>query len=226
MSSANHPPEKHGASARDCQAQVVVRADKYFLCSSCGTLVEIPAEVVGQLVLANHPSLPSEPAAGASDCQEATPREPSQAQPVPSPAVQLPKQTNSVAVQASPSSTRPRRDRPPRPKRPQPPRRESLLGQTIDGLTVPSGEQLDRALAWVSFHLRVLDRQNSEITRLTKLLKERPTTEIPCSSILGNEKEDTQQASDVCGGDPLLKQAQADLGVAPDVDQENERGPP
>lgn len=55
----------------------------------------------------------------------------------------------------------------PKPKLPLP--RKTFVGKVIDGLRVPSGVQLDRALAWVAFHLKVLDRQGAEKKRLQKL---------------------------------------------------------
>lgn len=193
--------------------QVVVRADKYFVCSACGVLVEIPPEVVGQLVLAAAP-LPQDPEAKET---------PSQEEPATATAPPVPGSTD--AKQVSPL----------RPKLPQRPKRPNYVGETIDGLQVPSGQQLDRALQWVSFHLRVLDRQKVEINRLKKLLKQQsagiastdtmqasrqhPKTPmhhsgVPCSRPRGHN--DPQQPT----------HAHKDVSIALNKHDENKRGPP
>ncbi|WP_207398779.1 hypothetical protein, partial [Bremerella alba] len=41
----------------------------------------------------------------------------------------------------------------------------------IDGIRVPSAQEMDRALAWVSFHLKLLGLQGGEVRRLRKRLK-------------------------------------------------------
>ncbi len=56
---------RRGVSSHDDTPQVVVRAGKTFLCTACGTLVEIPADVVGQYVLVA-PSKASPPEATSS----------------------------------------------------------------------------------------------------------------------------------------------------------------
>ncbi|WDI42399.1 hypothetical protein [Bremerella sp. P1] len=153
---------------------VVVRAGKTYLCSACGTLVEVPADVVGQLVIAVNHSPPDEPPT------------PEPSPPEPPAASALTNDTEGSAVPAStitqaarskapsPSAVvRPKTPCPARPRRPKQPRRNAFAGQTIDGLQVPTAKELDRALAWVSFHLKVLDRQHAELKRLKKLLQER-----------------------------------------------------
>ncbi|MFN3152191.1 hypothetical protein [Bremerella sp.] len=193
--------------------QVVVRADKYFVCSACGVLVEIPPEVVGQLVLA------APPAPQDAKVKEASPRK----EPVTATASPMP--GKPVATQVAP----------PRPRRPQRPKRPAFVGEKIDGLQVPSGQQLDRALKWVSFHLRVLDRQNSEINRLKKLLKQRSA---------GMVSADTKQASQQHPNTPMHHSgvpcprprghddphqpphAHEDVSMAPEKHTTIERGPP
>ena len=193
--------------------QVVVRADKYFICSACGVLVEIPPEVVGQLVLA------ASPASQDAKVKEAAPRK------EPVTATDSPMSGKAVATQVAP----------PRPRRPQRPKRLAFVGETIDGLQVPSGQQLDRALKWVSFHLRVLDRQNSEINRLKKLLKQRSA---------GIASTDTKQASRQHPNTPMHysgascprprghddphqpPHAHEDVSMAPEKHTKIERGPP
>lgn len=132
--SAHAQPDSSGSFSPENAPQVVVRAGKTFICSSCGTLVEVPPEVVGQLVLVANPSKPE-------------------------------RECSTKPVEAKPA---PKAARPAQPKRP---KRESFVGQMIDGLRVPSAEQLDRAFAWVSFHLRLLDRQGAEVKRLEQLVE-------------------------------------------------------
>lgn len=155
--------------------QVVVRAGKYFVCTACGTLVELPPEVIGQLVITADSSQPHEPIDPSSSREQST--------------EELSQQTNeakentrtatrsdsskSDTVHASTSSLRTCATKPPRPKRPKQPGPRSYVGEMIDGLRVPSAGELDRAFNWVSFHLMVLDRQNSEIKRLQKQCQQR-----------------------------------------------------
>ncbi|MFN3151069.1 hypothetical protein [Bremerella sp.] len=175
-------PEPSGSFSEENAPQVVVRAGKHYVCSSCGTLVEIPAEVVGQLVLAAAPS-PQE---------EASPPTPPQA-------------PSTVIAAPSPQ--------PPRPKRPSKPQRPSFVGETIDGLRVPSANELDRALAWVSFHLRVLDRQGSEIKRLQKAIEDR--------------NPPVQQASDRrAQAEPAQQDASSEPQPSQNHTDQQERGPP
>lgn len=181
MSAPNNLRQSGGTLSTESSAQVVVRADKVYLCSSCGTLVEVPADVVGQLVLAvNHAPQETTPPISTTASTPATTR----------PATSTSKQhaggTSGTAskstqshvnvVEDRPSAGFAPKARPARPRRPMAPQPVRFVGQTIDGLTVPSAGQLDRALKWVSFHLRVLDRQGSEVKRLKKLLKQRPCT--------------------------------------------------
>lgn len=62
MSSFTKQTHHSESSSGDSKPQVIVRSGKTYLCSSCGTLVEIPEDVVGQLVIAVDPSPPEEPA--------------------------------------------------------------------------------------------------------------------------------------------------------------------
>ncbi|QDU74347.1 hypothetical protein Pan97_13540 [Bremerella volcania] len=195
--SSNHRPEQNGALSRERKPQVVVRAGKTYVCSSCGTLVEIPADVVGQLVIAVDPSQSDETVE-------------------PSPVSEKPSRTTPIAKA------------PPRPKRPQPPKRVSFTGETIDGLRVPSAKQLDRAFSWVTFHLKVLDRQGSEIKRLKNLLsKER----VPCPRPRGHAMK-APAVESIGGHDPHSERhAHEDVGMVPErrpncASQTSERGPP
>ncbi|MFN3150172.1 hypothetical protein [Bremerella sp.] len=213
MKPHHEPPDSGSENSPGRKPQVVVRAGKTFLCSSCGTLVEVPPEVVGQLVIAVEPTTQQEPN-----------QEP--------PAQEQPPQTQSLQTQ-TPQKTHAQKQhspqRPsPRPKRPRQPQRESFVGQTIDGLQVPSAQQLDRALKWVSFHLRVLDRQGSEINRLRKLLKAHP---VPRPSPLERVREVPGQSSDELEPNVHSQHAHEDVSMAPlDATQKaalaKERGPP
>lgn len=175
MSSSHEQPEHSGKLSTERKPQVVVRADKYFVCSACGVLVEVPADVVGQLVIAVDPS-PQESQVNQSPAQE----EPSLLEPAEEARASLTKSTQAVTVEPSPSPSLPQSHRLLRPKRPKRPKGECFTGELIDGLRVPTANELDRALVWVSFHLKVLDRQGSEINRLKKLLKKRLSQSGPC----------------------------------------------
>ncbi|WDI43116.1 hypothetical protein [Bremerella sp. P1] len=201
MSSASQQPEKSGSRSQENVPQVVVRAGKTFLCSSCGTLVEVPADVVGQLVVAVGHS-PQDSSEGAPVVQQ------------------------ERAVDDTPERSTGQKSRPARPARPKQPTRDSFTGQTIDGLRVPSSQELDRALAWVSFHLKVLDRQGSEIKRLKKLLKQQPTAQVPCPRSAGHAKKVTLQETHEFPGQRLQEHAQADQGMAANRDNQHKRGPP
>ncbi|MFN3149926.1 hypothetical protein [Bremerella sp.] len=196
MSTFHDSPEKSGPRPSERQPQVVVRAGKTFLCGACGTLVEVPAEVVGQLVLAVGQSAPQP-----RDDNPPPQREPVAAQPLPKP--------------------------PARPKRPPQPKRPTLVGQTIDGLMVPSGKQLDRALAWVSFHLRILDRQGSELKRLQKLRKDRLSASPLGEASSPHPQASTQQERCAPAERPISEDAGATMEKAsPCAKQKRERGPP
>ncbi|MFN3152525.1 hypothetical protein [Bremerella sp.] len=179
MSSSPAHPQPSDQRSTECQPQVVVRAGKHYVCSACGTLVEIPAEVVGQLVIAVDPAPQSKSPRQADSRKEDPQTENAQpgkpqvaAAPSRRPIASLPSSGgDGRGTSASHSTQTTRRLKPARPRHPKRPPRENFAGQTIDGLIVPTGAKLDRALAWVSFHLRVLDRQGTEFDRLRKLLK-------------------------------------------------------
>ncbi|QDU73376.1 hypothetical protein Pan97_03460 [Bremerella volcania] len=197
MTTNHDQPEPSGAT----KPQVVVRAGKYFVCSSCGTMVEVPADVVGQLVIAVDPS-PQE---------ELSPPESANLKP--------PQQ--QTLIQESPS-------RPARSKRLQQPDRSDLTGTMIDGLGVPSSQELDRALAWVSFHLKVLDRQGSELKRLQKLLKQQP---MPCPRPRGHAPAAATQSHVVRECHSERRHAHEKVSMAPEERSQSsnktqQRGPP
>ena len=223
MNPANMHSETEGDRPVAGTSQVVVRAGKYFACSSCGVMVELPEEVVGQLVLAVAPSSPEstepEPAEPETVArQSAAPAEATAKIPA-----QPARPSSAVAVSSTSPASSVRPQRPPRPRRPRTPARESFAGQIIDGLRVPTGGQLDRALAWVSFHLRVLDRQSGELNRLQKLLKQQ---RVAGPQPRGDAKVDTPQEPVHSARGTQPQHAQADLGVAPNRDIQTQRGPP
>ncbi|WP_144975844.1 hypothetical protein [Bremerella volcania] len=218
MSYANAPqPEPHGSFSQENAPQVVVRAGKTFVCSACGTLVEVPADVVGQLVIAVGPS-PQDTTGGESFAreEEPIPKNPAHRKPQPQPV--LTREPRS-------SSQEPLPDRPKSLKRPQ---ADAFTSQIIDGLRVPSANQLDRALAWVTFHLKVLDRQGSELKRLQKLLKQQPA---PRPRPHQHAKwEGVHQQGD-CASHTLPAHAHEDVSMRPaqrpnGSNPAKERGPP
>ncbi|MEW4565396.1 hypothetical protein AB1K70_22915 [Bremerella sp. JC770] len=200
MSFPHAQPETEGALSRENAPQVVVRAGKTFLCSACGTLVEVPPDVIGQLVVVPNPSPQAEPA-----------------QPRPTPA--KPSSSKPAMTKRSPAS-------PPRPRHPKRPERPDLTGTTIEGLHVPSGGQLHRALAWVSFHLKVLDRQGSELQHVQKSFKRRTKHRVPCSRPRGHASPKKPQQPPSVGPSSAPSQPHPDKPIAPGPDPTNKRGPP
>ncbi len=130
-------------------------------------------------------------------------------------------------------STRSRRS-----KRPQ---RPTFAGQIIDGLPVPQAGQLDRAFQWVSYQLNVLDRQDSEIKRLKKLLKAKPCASSPCPRSRGrgegaahargaspgtSRRESLSESLSESPRGAPVRHAHQDVNMAPAGDAKQERGPP
>lgn len=218
MSSTSAQPDPHGSFSQGNAPQIVVRAEKHFLCSACGTLVEIPADVVGQLVFAAVPIQKEETADEPFD-------EPTKTQTAVSHAAASAKRATRTHTRSTSSTTH---KRPASPKRPPQPQRATFVGQQIDGLLVPSGKQLDHAFHWITFHLKVLDRQGSEINRLKKLLK-KPS--VPCQRPREKTKSNVTHSIPASACSAKQTHAQADLGLVPENDlqstnQAQERGPP
>ncbi len=241
-----------------------MRAGKVCLCSACGTLVEIPADVVGMLVeqgmtlppmdgeadeavgesigdedaaldkqpVVEGPSAADEPAVQQPESSSGGSSEPnSPTTDIPSstnkPLPPLPQPTHSPPSAAKrslrehlalggsacdgtgtpnhPSSNKPRRGCPANSLR------RSFIGHSIDGLIVPSSQQLDQAFAWVSFHLKVLDKKESEVKRLKRLLRRR----VPCPRPRGHAYSNAKKDARAHAKTPAKRHAQADLGVAP-----------
>ncbi|QDU73781.1 hypothetical protein Pan97_07810 [Bremerella volcania] len=209
MSSSSHAQlEQRGKLSNESKPQVVVRAGKYFVCSACGTMVEVPADVVGQLVIAVDPAAQEEEVDTSPPQNQSRTEKPTPNKPVPT-------------STPSPSTAR-QTSQPPRPKQPRHHSHQGFTSKIIDGLAVPSAGQLDRAMAWVSFHLKVLDRQGSEIKRLKKLLKQHPTSRVPCPSPRGHAHAETKQERAGC----MRHEIQKDVSMAPTTDHVKERGPP
>ncbi|MFN3151710.1 hypothetical protein [Bremerella sp.] len=200
-------PDPHGSFSPENAPEVVVRADKYYVCSSCGTLVEIPAEVAGQLVIAVNPK----PSAGASPTKPRLPGPPASSVSPQHAAGATPPASPTTQAKPKPHADRSptARQSTPRPGRPKQLKSVSFVGQTIDGLVVPSGQQLDRALKWVAFHLRVLDRQGEELQRIKQQLKKRQPQK-QCAPATPTPQTPTH----------------TNVHTAPQSDTKRERGPP
>jgi len=195
------------ACSSENAARVIVRAEKYFLCTACGTLVEIPADVVGQVVTTIARSPSEKPAASNETTSSSkTSAEPSE------------EQASSSEVKSSESS---------HPKRCRQPKQAQHAGEIIDGLRVPSSRELDRAVAWVSFRLKLLDRQGSEVNRLRRLLKKQRT---PCVLSHRRVRGVDGQRSGVSAGVAMQRHAHEDESMAPGTRSStgptHERGPP
>jgi len=199
-------PDPSGSFSPENAPQVVVRAGKHYVCSACGTLVEIPAEVVGQMVLMPQQDSSAEEVSPPEMDGESSAAQPSQGFGDSSTTTAPSKRTRSHNARPK-SISQP--SRPALPKRPKRPSAVLCVGQSIDGLIVPSAQQLGRALAWVSFHLKVLDRQGSELKHLKKAQKQR------CRG----ERQATEKH-------PPPKHAHAPKGKEPKSDSTHERGPP
>ena len=246
MSPAHDSPTHEGAVSHESQPQVIVRAGKTFVCLACGTLVEIPAEFVDQFELvpaAAAPATSHQPYSNGPSSKDASPEKPI---PPETPQAKEPPATKPPSPTAVDDVPSPKRRKPSfQPKHNQKLPRLSFAGQQIDGLTVPTAGQFDRAFAWVSYQLKILDRKHTEFAGLKKLLRKQKKTQAPSPRPRGPTKPATSPVSSESDGPakprhahqdvsmvpgkmrgPDKKHAQADLGVAPEVDRETERGPP
>ncbi len=246
------PATPGGASSSGNAPQVVVRAGKTFICTACGTLVEVPADVVEQFVLvppteAKPPSRPQPPA------EEPTPAKSSPMVETPPEVTRSPESSattrpnGSAAIADRPAAIKDNSaqapPRPRRPRRPNAPDRTHLTGQTIDGLVVPSAAKLDRAFSWVSYQFMVLDRKNSEFERLKKLLKKRAPkkSRAPCPEVREQSKPSSADAPvPTASGttprdvdpdidppnDPTRPRVPVELPQAPKGNDAHQRGPP
>ncbi|MEW4563928.1 hypothetical protein AB1K70_15440 [Bremerella sp. JC770] len=194
MSHHHAQPESSGSRSPEHAPQVVVRAGKTYLCSACGTLVEIPADVVGRMVVVVDPPSPSTSDKPLPATDAPTPKAPPEAQPSGTPSPAWVKRPTTIA----------------------------FTGETIDGLRVPTSTQLDRALAWVSFHLKVLDRRASEHQRLQKQLKARQLR--PSHAVVVEEA--VVQASAGLAVDATSSFTSGNVNEVPGAENRKQRGPP
>ncbi|MEW4565748.1 hypothetical protein AB1K70_24720 [Bremerella sp. JC770] len=202
MSAAHDQTAPGGTLSTESKPQVVVRAGKYFICTACRTLVEVPPDVVGQLVTTAHtePTAPVAPAA---------PEEP---RPQPT----APEDSRPKVLTPAPSSgkTSPRAPR----------QKKRFRGEIIDGLRVPSSRQLDRALGWVTFQLKVLDRQGSELHHLQKRHQKRVSQQVPSPRPRGHAE--AEHNAPTTSNKESVRHAHEDVSMAPKQDPPQDRGPP
>jgi len=204
MSATNAPynPEPPGGGfSTESAPQVIVRAGETFVCSACGALVEVPAEVVGQMIV---PVQQIEPPAAE-----------------PSPPAREPGPTVRSGESPSPSAPAPK-VRPPRPVRPRQPLHMDDQPERIDGLVVPTTKQIERLLAWIEYRLgrlsalqqieKQLDRQKPQRVRGAR--PRRHAKQVPLRQRYGKRK--------------FTKPTHAhdDVGMAPKTENLHQRGPP
>jgi len=197
-------PEARGGRSSESVPQVVVRAGKTWICSACGVLVEVPADVVGQLVVVPEQAAPEEPAQ-ASPAHESPTHEPPEPTP---PAVSAETEPAPRALARPSQAIDPSRQR-------------------VDGLTVPTPREMHRLLAWIDYRLRRLKDLQGEENALTRL-----RMRGPCCGALKHAQEDLGVAPGMGrkrggswkGAVPLRgrnwgvrRHAQADLGAAPNA---------
>jgi len=195
----HNPVSPGGGRATASPPQVVVRAGKTYACTACGTLVEIPAEVVGQLV-----AVPEKTAR-----KEITERSPEREQP----ASEMCASAESSEERRSTQNVR--RCQPTRRIQPAQvlPERER-----IDGLIVPTAQEMERLLGWIEYRLqrlkflqqleKQLTRQSSEQVPVRRL--GRPTKRVPTRPRNGLRR----------------RHAHADVSMAPETNEAHQRGPP
>ncbi|MBA2116179.1 hypothetical protein [Bremerella alba] len=223
MSETNAQPDRHGSLSKENAPWVVVRADKAVLCSGCGVQVKVPAEVVGRRVLVVDQSPQDKPVDVTIPQADDLPVEPS--------TPDLP------AADVSPRKANVRK--------------ATAKPRRIDGLRLPSAAEMERGFAWVSFHLKLLGLQGSEFKRLQKLFRRHrrreqlaPSSPCPCQERPGStiKNAPTYQAPHArprghANKVPAIKvvgqpnhevrsYAHADVGMAPELNNANERGPP
>ncbi len=217
MSSQYHPPDQDGAISHENQPQVVVRGGKTYVCSACGTLVEIPAEFVNQFDLVDQAASPREDAA-----KERTPQPPPASHSAP--AEVRGKQCSTRKVEHGSAHCANSNKAQSRPRSACRPPRKIFADTIIDGLRVPSAQKLDRAFAWVSFQLKVVDRQDSEIRRLKKLLRQKPVSR-PGPRRQAKAREAPPGATATVAR-PSPSHAGEDIPTAPDKKTPKGREPP
>jgi len=200
----HNPVTPGGGLSNESPPQVVVRAGKTYVCSACGTLVEIPADVVGQLIVVPAAAEREEEAASSIDRERPAPD----------------KRESSVKPErlVKPESSVPAETRLLRPSRPQPPRPATSRRERIDELVVPTTKEMERLLAWIEYRLqqlRLLKQQEKQLTP-----KKRP--QVPCCHPRRPAKPIPVRPRKGL----MRRHAHADVGMAPELGDGNERGPP
>ncbi|WP_207395212.1 hypothetical protein [Bremerella alba] len=194
MFQANAQPDLSGSFSTENAPQGVLRAGQTLACLACGTMVEVPAQVVGRkVILVDHsrrdepdgsavaqevPGWTESPQAGDS---QAEPSRPGLLASDVSPrhcdggegASAGTTQAELVSGEASPGVAISPETPPLRTKRRKQPSQVGPQRRRIDGLQVPAADEMERAFAWVSFHLKLLGLQGSQMKRLQKVLKRR-----------------------------------------------------
>jgi len=138
--SAPNAPSNSILPSGDNTPQVVVRAGKTYVCSACGTLVEIPAEFVGQIMMAPECSEERELPNNEHAPAELSPKKP-------------------AGGYASLAKDSPRRSLSPKDR----PARER-----IDGLIVPTTAEMERLLNWIDYRLKRLSGLKQWEQQLTR----------------------------------------------------------
>jgi len=223
VSLPTQPSETGGGRSCRSAPQVVVRAGKTWVCSACGVLVEVPPELVGQMVIVPEEAEQPEPAA-ASLADEVASREEA-------PPAEVGADTAPCARQAEGNSPAARLRRP---KRPRWPAEVSSPRERIDGLIVPTTQEMDRLWAWVSYRLKQLDllKQQENVLHQSPAKRRRPQGRTaPKRLVSGNpprrhaEKVPLRKRKDPLPGQPA-RHAYADVSMAPELNKKQGRGPP
>jgi len=199
-----NPVPPGGGLSKQSPPQVVVRAGKVYACAACGTLVEIPADVVGQLVGAVEPS---EDPSSACLSKEEEPSSPEEVHDVATVATESPSRSSRSSAVSSARSNRAERTPP-----------QALGRERIDGLIVPTTQEMERLLAWIDYrlqqlsHLRQLERQLTpqKAQPVPRRRQRRQTNKVPLRRSMGERR----------------RHAHEDVSMAPSVGQAKERGPP
>jgi len=176
----------HGGLSPESTPRIVVRAGKHYVCSACGTWVQLPDDVVGQLVIAADSVEPAEPAA------------------------------------ESPAKEEPSLPEAPKPSCRKSPPRIDTGRETIDGLIVPTTEEMQRLLKWIEYRLHRLDA----LKRLERQLTRQKSSKMPGRPARRQANKVPLRRA-VCDTKPTQRsQAHADVGMAPSSDVTHQRGPP
>jgi len=224
MKSATRQSEASGGRSRERAPQVVVRAGKTFVCSACGTWVQVPDDVVGQWVVVADQSGQT---AAVSDETATDPRASSDSVTHPADEAACSSAAVTPAVPAEedaspysredrsqrPCSAKPRKRCAAKRKLPRPACAGSSAEERIDGLRVPTAGELERLLAWIDYRLKRLN----ELQRLEKELERQKAKRL---------REDVDpspvgQGRQAYEGDAVARGNALDYAERP-----NERGPP